>query len=120
MLKRSAYRCLCINKGTQSPGPTLAGWGRTAQKRRLEYETVESKYGKREFNRNWDLAGTETRQTDYMQMRVWAGYPGRIGTWLYNFGEFQFLSCIPGSCLTLLFVYEVREYGIRIRRAAWW
>ena len=120
MLLRTLPRRLAINKGPQTPGPTLAGWGRTAQKRRLEYETVESKYGKREFNRNWDLAGTEIRQTDYMQMRVWAGYPGRIGTWLFNMTEYYTLVIFPCLCLLMIFMYEMYLYGKRIVRAAWW
>ncbi|KNH05734.1 hypothetical protein XU18_3256 [Perkinsela sp. CCAP 1560/4] len=120
MFLRTRARHFTINKGPQTPGPTLAGWGRTAQKRRLEYETVESKYGKREFNKNWDLAGTEIRTTDYMQMRVWAGYSGRIGTWFYNMAEWYFLCVVPGMCLLVLFYQQLISYGERVKRQAWW
>ena len=42
---------MAMNKGPAYSGPTLHGWGRTVQKRRLEMEAVEGKYGKRQFNK---------------------------------------------------------------------
>ena len=109
-----------MNKGPQYPGPTLAGWGRTPQKRRLEYETVENKYGKRECNKNWDIAGTEIRTTDYLQIRVYAGWPGRILEWLKNWGTFTSLTILPGVGPLALLFYVVCKWDTAMQRWAWW
>eukprot|EP00760_Papus_ankaliazontas_P005287 PhM_4_TR12485/c0_g1_i2/m.668 len=120
MLSRSRMSLVSLNKGAQYPGPTLAGWGRSVQKRRLEYETVESKYGKREFNKNWDLAGAEVRCTDPLQVRIYAGVPGRMLTWCWNYGKWISLSFVPAISPFLVAHLAVVEYDKSIQRAAWW
>eukprot|EP00758_Cryptobia_borreli_P001396 Tbor_TRINITY_DN2205_c0_g1::TRINITY_DN2205_c0_g1_i1::g.2694::m.2694 len=118
MLRHTALRA-SLTKPPAQPGPTLYGWGRTTQKRRLEYETVESKYHKREFNKNWDVAGLEQRSTDYMECRTYFSIGSRWSTWIYNNGSMYLLMAPP-----TIFLYGLhranRMYDDSIRRAAWW
>ena len=118
MLRRSLV-ARSLNKGVQNPGPTLHGWGRTIQKRRLEYETVESKYGKKEFNKNWDLAGAVQRSTDYLELRNYFNYPKMIFTWIWNGVPVAWLY-VPGGGVLTAFHFGVLEYNQRMMRAAWW
>ncbi len=109
-----------MHKAPQNPGPALHGWGRSIQKRRLEYETVESKYGAREFNKNWDLAGLQTRSTDYMQVRTYFNFGGRMGGWLFNWGQMGVLVTVPGMGV-LYVIHDLNDrYDKSIHRAAWW
>lgn len=119
MLRRSLVRAN-LNKGPARPGPTLYGWGRTEQKRRLEYETVESKYHKREFNKNWDLAGVEQRYSDFMEVRTYFSIGSRWGTWIYNMMAFYVLAVAPLYLAFHVFHKNIEWYDERIRRAAWW
>lgn len=119
MLRRSILRSQ-LNKGPSRPGPTLHGWGRTEQKRRLEYETVESKYHKREFNKNWDLAGVEQRYSDFMEMRTYFSIGTRWGTWLYNMSAFYVLAVAPLYVMFHTWHKQIEWYDERIRRQAWW
>ena len=117
MLRRTVLQA---NKGPATPGPTLYGWGRTAQKRRLAYETVESKYHKKEFNKNWDVAGHQTRYTDYMEVRTYFAFTARWGLFVYNIVSNQIL-CTAGVGIVLYFMHkQVLWYDDRLRRAAWW
>lgn len=108
-----------LNKGAQQPGPTMQGWGRSVQKRRLEYETVDSKYHKREFNKNWDMAGTCQRSTEFMQMRVYFRYPSVMYTWFFNQLPIAYLT-IPAFFLPYGLHLAVKEYDHKIQHAAWW
>jgi hypothetical protein len=119
MLRRTVSS-FSLNKGPQQPGPTLQGFGRTTQKRRLEYETVESKYHKREFNKNWDLAGATTRSSDYLEVRTYFNYGNRIGAWLCNLGATLTMSLIPGAGVLCAMHEANKMYDESIHRAAWW
>ena len=121
MLRRTLVKrnSATLNKGVQNPGPTFHTWGRTVQKRRLEYETVENKYGKREFNKNWDLAGCTQRSTDYFEMRVYFNYPMMIFTWLFNSFNALF-GFIPSAGFLWGLHLATEEYDKRMKRAAWW
>jgi len=118
MLRRSAS-CLMVGKAPVTPGPTLYGWGRTVQKRRLEYETVESKYGKKQFNKNWDVAGLEQRFTDYAEMRTYLSFGRRQGIWLYNWGQICIIALLPAAVFHAGHK-AVEKYDAHLRRAAWW
>eukprot|EP00759_Apiculatamorpha_spiralis_P011308 PhF_6_TR18704/c0_g1_i1/m.27334 len=120
MFRRSTTSMISMNKGAQYPGPTLQGYGRTVQKRRLEYETVESKYGKRENNKNWDVAGAEIRSTDFLSMRVYAGWPGRVSQWIFNWVQFTALAALPSFLPIYIGHLLVFAYDDSIQRAAWW
>ncbi|EAN91006.1 hypothetical protein C3747_62g682c [Trypanosoma cruzi] len=120
MLRRSIVWKQMQNKGPARPGPMLYGWGRTEQKRRLEYETVESKYHKREFNKNWDLAGVEQRYTDFMVVRTYFSLGTRWGTWVYNMLQFYVLAMLPVFIFMHTFHKNVEWYDERIRLASWW
>jgi hypothetical protein len=108
-----------LTKTVQQPGPTLQGWGRTVQKRRLEYETVDNKYGKREFNKNWDLVGCVHRSTDYLEMRLYFNYPTMIFTWLFNSWNTLF-HFWPSAGFMIALHYMTEEEDKRMKRAAWW
>mmetsp|Transcript_1746 Transcript_1746/g.2382 ORF Transcript_1746/g.2382 Transcript_1746/m.2382 type:complete len:121 (+) Transcript_1746:53-415(+) len=120
MLRRTFLGRFQMNKGPQYPGPTLAGWGRTTQKRRLEYETTESRVHKRMCAPGTELAGYESRTTDYMEMRVWSGWPGRIGLWLTNFSKHYALMFLPGCGPLFLVYYGAYKYDQAMQRWAWW
>jgi hypothetical protein len=119
MLRRSMLRCQ-VNRAPARPGPTLYGWGRTEQKRRLEYETTESKYHKRDFNKSWDLAGVEQRYSDFMQVRTYFSLGSRWGTWLYNLMQFYVLSMFPVFAFMHFLHKSIERYDDSIRLAAWW
>lgn len=118
MLHRSFIRG-SLAKAPAQPGPTLYGWGRTAQKRRLEYETVESKYHKREFNKTWDVAGLEQRSTDYLECRTYFAVGRRWTTWMYNMTQ-MYLMYIPPTAFLYFLHKQNQWYDARIRHAAWW
>jgi hypothetical protein len=109
-----------LTKAPANPGPTLQGWGRSVQKRRLEYETVNSKYGKREFTKNWDLVGLTQRSTDFMEIRTYFNFGSRMGTWLFNWGQFTVLAFVPGAGFILTLHAVNKKYDESIHRAAWW
>lgn len=119
MLRRSLIRSQ-VSKAPARPGPTLYGWGRTAQKRRLEYEASESVYHKRDFNKAWDVAGVEQRYSDFMQVRTYFSIGSRWGTWIYNMLQFYVLSMLP----IFVFMHGLHKaneaYDDSIRKAAWW
>lgn len=119
MLRRSLMRCQ-VNKAPARPGPTLYGWGRTEQKRRLEYEATESVYHKRDFNKAWDLAGIEQRYTDFMQVRTYFSIGSRWGTWIYNMTQFYVLSMVPVFAFMHGLHKANEHYDASIRHAAWW
>ena len=117
MLRRTAAK---MNKAPQTPGPTMQGWGRTAQKRRLEYETVENKYGKREFNKNWDLAGLEVRMSEASEQRVYFNYPQRMAGWVFNLTSTYATSWVGGaSVIGGLHIYT-KHVDAETKHAAWW
>ena len=108
-----------MSKGPTYSGPTLHGWGRTVQKRRLEMETVENKYGKKTFGKTWDQAGCVYRTTDYLQVRTFWNMGTRWSTWLFYGARDAGIVLIPCTFTWQLCMAEVR-YGDRLRRAAWW
>lgn len=119
MLRRSTS--LLQHRLPARPGPTLHGWGRTEQKRRLEYETVDTKYGKRQFSKDaWDVAGVEQRYSDYTQMRTYFSIGGRWGQWIYNCSQVWLSS---GLIITMIIIGSdawTKRYDRWYRRAAWW
>ena len=117
MLRRTVLKA---NKGPQNPGPTLQGWGRTAQKRRLEYETVENKYGAREFNKNWDVVGLQTRSTDMLQCRTYFNFPQRMIGFAFNWSCQNIVTMVPGAIFLLGYHEWVTEVDHHTKRAAWW
>ena len=118
MLRRSTLK-FGLSKAPAQPGPTLYGWGRTAQKRRLEYETVESKYHKREFNKTWDVAGLEQRSTDYMECRTYFSMGSRWGQWIWNSWA-TYIMVLPGWAFLYSLHKAIEAYDLSLRRAAWW
>lgn len=119
MLRRSLVN-KSLHKSVQTPGPTLHGWGRSVQKRRLEYETVESKYHKREFTKNWDVAGLETRSSDYIQIRTYFNFGSRMMIWLWNMTSYHWMALFAG-CSVITALHEANQvYDHSIQRAAWW
>lgn len=119
MLRRT-IQSMSLHKGVQNPGPTLHGWGRSAQKRRLEYETVESKYHKREFTKSWDVAGLEQRSSDYLQIRTYFNYGNRIYLWLFNMTSYHLLAIVPGCGLLWVLHWANDKWDHAIQHAAWW
>ena len=120
MLRRTLFaRATSLNKGVQNPGPTLHSWGRSLQKRRLEYETVDSKYHKREFNKNWDVAGCLQRTTDFLEMRVYFNYPLATIGWTFNLIVGPLYAFMPTGGLIIATHYVIEEYDRRMQRAAW-
>ena len=119
MLRRTIQRPAAA-RTAQYPGPTLAGWGRSSQKRRLEYETKESKDHKREPNFQWDVAGSEFRSTDYIQVRTYFSFPNRMGHWLMNWGQHCCFAILPAATVLTVMVYLCDEYDKWVKRAAWW
>lgn len=119
-MMRKTILCSSLSKAPARPGPMLYGWGRTEQKRRLEYEATESKYHKRDFNKNWDLAGVEQRYSDFMQVRTYFSLGSRWGTWIYNMLQFYVLSMLPIFAFMHFFHKANERYDDSIRKAAWW
>ena len=119
MLRRTLVQAN-MAKAPSNPGPTLQGWGRSVQKRRLEYETVESKYGGREFNKHWDLAGLTARSTDYLEVRTYFNFGARMGGWIFNWGAMGAMCLVPGAGVIYGIHVANLAYDDRIHRAAWW
>lgn len=117
MLRRTAVKA---NKAPQTPGPMMQGWGRTAQKRRLEYESVENKYGERAFNKHWDVMGLEQRSTEHKQVRMYYNYPQRQVAWMWNMATQYF---VPVSTAVVpIYLLDKAAYKLDkdTKRAAWW
>ena len=89
MMRRTTLRGhQALVKGPQIPGPTLHGWGRTVQKRRLEYESYDNAAGgpKPYYKGQYDAAGIVHRSTNYMECRTYFNIHQRWGTWFLTFG----------------------------------
>ena len=120
MIRRTSNLLIAMNKGPQYCGPTLQGWGRTAQKRRLEYEALETKYNKKDFVKNFDYVGYEQRCSDYMQLRTYFNIGGRWGSWLYNMGG-NFSLIFSGTALFYYWAHSsTMNTHYAMLRAAWW
>lgn len=118
MLRRTAP-VKNLNKQASQVGPALQGWGRSIQKRRLEYEGSFSKYGKKEFQKQWDLAGLVQRSTDYYEVRTYFSIGSRWSTWIFN--SFTIYFWALSGCFTLKVMHEAMiAYHWHIVRAAWW
>jgi hypothetical protein len=117
MLRRSLSR---FNKAPQNPGPTMQGWGRTAQKRRLEYETVENKYGTREFTKQWDYCGLETRTTDHSEVRLYFNFPQRMLGFAFNWWAHNLVAIMASVVIFIAIDKYVHHVDHKTKRAAWW
>ncbi len=117
MLRRTFARA---NKAPATPGPTLYGWGRKEQKRRLGYESVENKYHRKQFNKNWDLAGQQLRTTDYQEVRTYFAFSARWGLFTINHLS-QTIGVAIGPLGGIYLIHRsVMAYDDRLRRRAWW
>jgi hypothetical protein len=117
MLRRTVTRA---NKAPQTPGPMMQGWGRTAQKRRLEYETVESKYGGREYNKNWDLVGLQTRTTAHTAVRTYFNYPQRMLGFVFNATAWNAVPLCASAVPIILGFKWIGHIDHEVKHAAWW
>uniref|UniRef100_A0A7S1MIL1 Uncharacterized protein n=1 Tax=Neobodo designis TaxID=312471 RepID=A0A7S1MIL1_NEODS len=118
MLRRTTARA--ATKAPQTPGPMMQSWGRSAQKRRLEYETVESKYGDRKFNKDWDVIGLEQRNTAHTAQRIYFNFPQRCVGYLYNYTSFYFIALLGGFIPFTVGYQAVLKLDRDTKRAAWW
>ena len=116
-------RTLCARVGAkapQTPGPTTQSWGRTAQKRRLEYEASETKYGERAQSKEWDMLGLEVRNTAHTQQRVYFNYPQRWLGYAFNFWSYYAIALCGGAIPTWGMYTYVKGVDAATKRAAWW
>ena len=125
MLRRSVHRLHApLNKGPQIPGPTLHGWGRTVQKRRLEYESTDNTSGGTRpfYKAQFDGAGIIHRSTNHLECRTYFNVHQRWGTWFVNFGiGFLGLAFVSGhTMISALFQGSFWWQTHIYKRAAWW
>lgn len=108
-----------MSKAPQAPGPALQGWGRTIQKRRLEYETYDDNGGKRNMMHSVEYFGPETRATDALMVRTYFNYPQRIVGWQFNW----WLQHGP-SFVTAIFIVACYKYILawndEMMHLSWW
>ena len=111
---------MAMSKGPAYSGPTLHGWGRTKQKRRMEMEAGEGKYGKREFSLNEDKTGYTARTTDYLEMRTFYNMGSRWGTWIFHSARVGAIIVLPGYTFIGGPCKFAFAYDIKLQRDAWW
>ena len=76
---------LSLNKGAIAPGPPLCGWGRSVQRRRLQYDSTEARIRKGPSpQRSVAVDGLELRRADYQQVNTYYKSHSRFGYYLVN------------------------------------